>query len=87
MTIRLIDELKIAVFVFDLFIIVKMAEVCLFFGENLYEGKRPTCTVSRGLQTVTDKSLQYEDGLHTKLEDCSSIIVHTDCRKSYTRPG
>ena len=44
-------------------------------------------TVSKVLQSITDKGSQYEYGLHTKLKDCSSIIVHTGCRKSYTRPG
>ena len=64
-----------------------MAEVCLFCGENLYQDKRPICTVSKGLSSITDKRLQYEDGLHTKLKDYSSTIALTDCRKSYMRPG
>ena len=64
-----------------------MAEVCLFCGENLYQDKWPVSAVSKGDQTITDKNLQYDDGLRTKLKDCPSVIVHTGCRKSYTRPG
>ena len=60
-------------------------DVCLFCGESLNQENKPTTTVSRGLQTIVDKSVEYGDGLHTKLTDCSSIIVHTDCRKNYTR--
>ena len=62
-----------------------MEEVCLFCGESLNQGNKPTTTVSRGLQTIVEKSVEYGDGLHTKLTDCSSIVVHTDCRKNYTR--
>ena len=32
-------------------------------------------TVSKVLQSITDKGSQYEYGLHTKLKDCPSIIV------------
>ena len=35
----------------------------------------------------SDKSLRYEDGLRTKLTDCTSVTVHAGCRKCYTRPG
>ena len=58
----------------------------MFYAENLSHDKWPIRTVSKGLQTTTDKSLQYEDGLRTKLKDCPSIIVHTGCRKGDTRP-
>ena len=64
-----------------------MEEICLFCGESLKEGGQPTCTVSRGIETIIQRSLENEDGLHAKLVDCSSIVVHTNCRKNYTRPA
>ena len=59
--------------------------ICLFCGKSLNQRNKPTTTVSRGLQAIVEKSVEYGDGLHTKFTDCSSIIMHTDCRKNYTR--
>ena len=62
-----------------------MDEVCLFCSESLNRQNKPACTVSRGPKSIISKSIEYE--LHKKLTNISSINVHVECRKKYTRPG
>ena len=58
-----------------------MDEVCLFCTESLNQQNKPTCTVSRGLKSIFTKSIEYDDELHKKLPNISSINVHVECRK------
>ena len=42
---------------------------------------------SKGLQTLLASSISRNDGLAQKMEIDSPLILHTECRKQYTRPS
>ena len=56
---------------------------CLICGLPLQES--PSVEVTRGLQTLITASLAREDGLHEQFKNKTSLQVHIDCRKQYTR--
>ncbi len=57
--------------------------MCLLCEQALSEGD--TVVVSRGLDTIRNSSVRRNDDIVEKLVDVSSICVHTECRRSYTR--
>jgi hypothetical protein len=57
---------------------------CIICDCNLNVGE--TLTVTRGLQTLKNASLKRQDGIIVKLENVTSVTVHKECRKLYTRP-
>ena len=42
-------------------------------------------SVTKGIGAIVSASLQRGDDKHDKLKNVSSITVHTECRKNYTR--
>lgn len=45
----------------------------------------PSVEVTRGLQTLITSSLTREDGLNEQFKNKTSLEVHIDCRRLYTR--
>jgi len=56
---------------------------CVLCDENLHVGQ--TVNVTRGLGKIISSSERRNDGIAGKIHGKISLIVHTDCRKSYTR--
>lgn len=62
-----------------------MASICVICNEAL--GSNDTSTVGKGRETLITASLSRNDGLDEIFEKQTPLIVHTDCRKNYTRPS
>jgi hypothetical protein len=56
---------------------------CLFCDGEL--GSAENITVTKGLQTIRDRSVTNGDDIAAKLENVTEIRVHSKCRKDYTR--
>lgn len=62
---------------------VKMSEVCFICNESLTEGE--IVVVDRGLKTLIDSSTERSDGFNEYLKNKTSVTIHKQCRKAYTR--
>lgn len=60
---------------------------CVICGADIERGVDGTRVSEKGLQTLRKASLQRKDGKHENFEGVTSLIVHTSCRKQYTRPS
>ena len=60
-----------------------MSQLCFICNKLLTEGE--TVTVSRGMKTLIDASIERDDEFVDYLRSEKSVTVHMDCRKSYIR--
>ena len=60
-----------------------MSQLCFICNKLLTEGE--TVTVSRGMKTLIDASIERGDEFVDYLKSEKSVTVHMDCRKSYIR--
>ena len=63
--------------------VVKMSEVCFICNESLTESE--IVVVDRGLKTLMDSSTERGDRFDEYLKDKTSVTIHKQCRKAYTR--
>ena len=64
-------------------IFLKMSQLCFICNKLLTEAE--TVTVSRGMKTLIDASIERGDEFVDYLRSEKSVTVRVDCRKSYTR--
>lgn len=57
---------------------------CIICNELLSVSETVTVT-SKGIRTLINYSLQRKDGLNSKFETLSTVSIHKECRKVYTR--
>lgn len=62
-----------------------MSQFCFICNKHLAESD--TVTVGRGLKTLIDASIERGDEFSEYLKDQTSVTVHVQCRKHYTRKG
>ena len=60
-----------------------MSQLCFICNKFLTKGE--TVTVSRGMKTLIDASIERGDEFVDYLRSEKSVTVHVDCRKSYIR--
>ena len=60
-----------------------MSQLCFICNKLLTEGE--TVTVSRGMKTLIDASIERGDEFVDYLRSEKSVTVHVNCRKSYIR--
>lgn len=66
------------------FLFVKeMSQFCFICSKRLSESD--SVTVERGLKTLIDASIERGDGFSEYLKDQTSMTIHVQCRKNYTR--
>ena len=61
-----------------------MSDICLICQESLCVGK--TCQIrEKGITSLQEASKMRHDGLGIAFSCNSQLILHTECRKRYTR--
>jgi hypothetical protein len=64
-------------------LVTEMSQLCFICNKHLTESE--TVTVDRGLKTLINASIERGDEFSEYLKDQTSVTVHKQCRKNYTR--
>lgn len=60
-----------------------MANICFICSKSLSEGD--TVAVEHSLQSLKDASINRDDRLIEYIRNVTSVTIHINCRKDYTR--